>query len=48
MQALYVVLFINLIIWIGLFAYVFVLNKKLSVLREQIKRLKGERKKDGK
>jgi CcmD family protein len=40
MEPTYIVLVINLIIWIGLFTYVFTLNRKLSELKEQIKRLK--------
>ena len=40
MEPTYVVLIINLIIWIGLFAYVFTLNKNISELKDQIQRLK--------
>ncbi len=40
MEPTYVVLLINLIIWVGLFTYVFSLNKNISELKDQIERLK--------
>ena len=40
MEPTYVVLIINLIIWTGLFTYVFSLNKNISELKDQIERLK--------
>jgi CcmD family protein len=40
MEPTYVVLLINLIIWVGLFTYVFSLNKTISELKDQIERIK--------
>jgi len=40
MEPTYVVLLINLIIWVGLFTYVFSLNKNISELKDQIERIK--------
>ncbi len=40
MEPTYVVLIINLIIWVGLFFYTFSLNKNISELKGQIERLK--------
>jgi len=39
MEPVYVVLIINLIIWGGIFSYLFFTNKQLNQIKDQLERL---------
>ena len=39
MEPIYVVLIINLIVWTGLFGYIFLTNKKINELKNKIGQL---------
>jgi len=43
MQPVYVVLIINLIIWTGIFSYMFNTDKKISNLTAKLERVKNEK-----
>ncbi len=43
MQPIYVVLIINLIIWTGIFSYLFLTDKKIEVLKKKLDQLSDEK-----
>ncbi len=43
MQPVYVVLIINLIIWTGIFSYLFLTDKKIKVLKKKIEKISNEK-----